>query len=209
VTINLVDEAVKAGARLESACEEAGIDVRTIQRWKRRPDGEDRRRGPTTRPANALSSTEEQELVELLNSPEFVDLSPNQVVPKLADMKIYKASERTMYRILKKRKLLAHRGRSRPRTSKRPAERRATGPRQSWSWDITYLRSPVRGVFLAAVHGGRCLEPQNRCRQGACARIRRAGGGVAPGGVPSRGGQARAAGSPQRQRPRYEGPRPC
>lgn len=147
MTIALVDEAVKAGARLESACRETGIDVRTMQRWKRQPDGDDRRRGPTTRPANALSSTEEQELVELLNSPEFVDLSPNQVVPKLADMKIYKASERTMYRVLKRRKLLAHRGRSRPRTSKRPAERRATGPRQSWSWDITYLRSPVRGMF--------------------------------------------------------------
>ena len=78
MTINLVDEAVKAGARLESACEEAGIDVRTIQRWKRRPDGDDRRRGPTTRPANALSFTEEQELVDLLNSPEFVDLSPQR-----------------------------------------------------------------------------------------------------------------------------------
>jgi putative transposase len=147
VTIALVDEAVKAGARLESACKEAGVDVRTVQRWKRRPGGEDRRRGPITRPANALTTAEEQDLVDLLSSPEFVDLSPNQVVPKLADMKIYKASERTMYRVLKKRKLLAHRGRARPRTSKRPPERRATGPCQSWSWDITYLRSPVRGVF--------------------------------------------------------------
>jgi putative transposase len=124
VTIALIDEAVKAGARLESACKEAGIDVRTVQRGKRTPDEADRRRGPTTRPANALTTAEEQDLVDLLRSPEFVDLSPNQVVPKLADMKIYKASERTMYRVLKKRKLLAHRGRMRPRTSKRPAERR-------------------------------------------------------------------------------------
>jgi putative transposase len=62
-------------------------------------------------------------------------------------MNMYKASERTMYRVLRKRKLLAHRGRSRPRVRRRPPERRATGPGQAWSWDITYLRSPVRGMF--------------------------------------------------------------
>jgi putative transposase len=147
VTIALVDEAVRAGARLESACKETGVDPRTIQRWRRDPEGEDRRRGPRGRPGNALSAQEEQEIVELLTSPEFVDLSPNQVVPKLADMAIYKASERTMYRILRKRKLLAHRGRSGRRMRRRPPERRATGPGQAWSWDITYLRSPVRGMF--------------------------------------------------------------
>jgi putative transposase len=147
VTIAVVDEAVRAGARLESACKEVGIDVRTIQRWRCDPDGEDRRRGARGRPGNALGPEEEQALVDLLTSPEFVDLSPNQVVPKLADMNIYKASERTMYRVLRKRKLLGHRGRSLPRTRRRPPERRATGPRQAWSWDITYLRSPVRGMF--------------------------------------------------------------
>jgi transposase InsO family protein len=52
-----------------------------------------------------------------------------------------------MYRLLKRRKLQAHRGKSRPRTVRRPTEHRATGPRQVWSWDITYLRSPIKGVF--------------------------------------------------------------
>ena len=94
-----------------------------------------------------MTPAEEEDLVQLLTAPEFVDLSPGQVVPKLADMKIFKASERTMYRVLKKRRLFAHRERSRPRTSRRPPEVRATGPCQAWSWDITYLRTPVRGAF--------------------------------------------------------------
>ena len=85
--------------------------------------------------------------LKLLNSQEFVDLSPHQVVAKLADMNVYKASERTMYRVLKRHKLQVHRGRTRPRTCHRPSEHRATGPRQVWSWDITYLRSPIRGRF--------------------------------------------------------------
>ena len=143
----LVKEAVAAGARLESACKELGIDPRTYQRWEADPDGEDKRRGPIVQPANALTDAEEKEIVELLNSEEFVDLTPHQVVAKLADMNIYKASERTMYRVLEKHKLKSHRGKSRPRTVRRPNAYRATGPRQVWSWDITYLRSPVQGVF--------------------------------------------------------------
>lgn len=143
----LVDEAVAAGARLESACRELGIDVRTIQRWRHAPAGDDGRRGPTTGPANALTAAEEQDVLKLLNSQEFVDLSPHQVVAKLADMNVYKASERTMYRLLKRHKLQTHRGRARARTCHRPSEHRATGPRQVWSWDITYLRSPIRGRF--------------------------------------------------------------
>ena len=147
MTTALVKEAVAAGARLESACNELGIDARTIQRWEAAPDGDDERRGPRAKPANALTPAEEEDVLALLNSAEFVDLTPHQVVAKLADMKIYKASERTMYRLLKRRKMLAHRGKSRPRTVRRPTEHRATGPREVWSWDITYLRSPIQGVF--------------------------------------------------------------
>lgn len=145
--VALVDEAVAAGARLESACRELGIDVRTIQRWRLDPDGDDNRHGPKTRPPNALTAAEEKDILSLLNSPEFSELSPHQVVAKLADMNIYKVSERTMYRLLKRHKLQAHRGRTRPRTHHRPTEHRATGPRQVWSWDITYLRSPIKGKF--------------------------------------------------------------
>lgn len=147
MTTALVKEAVAAGARLESACNELGIDARTIQRWEAAPNDDDERRGPRAKPANALTPAEEEDILALLNSAEFVDLTPHQVVAKLADMKIYKASERTMYRLLKRRKMLAHRGKSRPRTVRRPTEHRATGPREVWSWDITYLRSPIQGVF--------------------------------------------------------------
>ena len=84
---------------------------------------------------------------ELLVAPEFVDLAPHQIVPKLADMKIYVASESTLYRLLRAEKLNAHRGRAKPRTHRRPAEHKATGPNQVWCWDITYLRSPVTGMF--------------------------------------------------------------
>lgn len=148
--IELINEARAAGARLGPCCEVVEIDVRTVQRWlKHGPDGgEDRRRGPGCAPANKLSDEERSDVIELVKSPEFVDLAPHQIVPKLADMGIYIASESTIYRILREEKLNAHRGRARPPTRHRPDEYTATGPNQVFVWDITYLRSPVNGMFF-------------------------------------------------------------
>ena len=146
--LSLVDEAVGSGARLRSACHELGLSVKTIQRWRVKPGGgADGRHGPRTAPANKLSVEERQGILETVNSPEFRDLSPHQIVPRLAEQEIYLASESTMYRLLREEKQLAHRERARPATSRRPAEHEATGPCQVWSWDITYLRGPVRGSF--------------------------------------------------------------
>ena len=145
--LELIDEAMTAGARLAPCCKVLGLDVRTVQRWRKDPQGDDARRGPRSKPGNALTPEEEQEVVELLTTPEFAGQSPNQLVPMLADMGIYVASESTMYRILRKQRMLHHREPSRPRTHHRPRPRVATGPNQVWSWDITYLRSPIRGTW--------------------------------------------------------------
>lgn len=80
-------------------------------------------------------------------SKEFMDKSPWQIVPTLADRGIYVASEATFYRILKEEKMLIHRGRSGPKTQTPPAPLIATGPNQVWSWDITYLKSPIKGKY--------------------------------------------------------------
>lgn len=53
-----------------------------------------------------------------------------------------------MYRILRKEGQLKHRERSKPPTRHRPTPHVATGPQQVASWDITYLKSPVRGCFF-------------------------------------------------------------
>jgi putative transposase len=57
------------------------------------------------------------------------------------------ASESSFYRVLRHRKLLQHRERSRSRQNHRPEPRIARGPNQVWSWDITYLRSTIRGQY--------------------------------------------------------------
>lgn len=98
-------------------------------------------------PAHTLSAAERDEVLRLATSPEFANLPPTQIVPLLADRGTYIASESTFYRVLRAEKLAAHRGPTRPRTHHRPAPLKAAGPNEVWSWDITYLRSPIKGRF--------------------------------------------------------------
>lgn len=132
---------------MRACCRILGVSVRTIQRWRLEGGGEDGRQGPRTEPGNKLSEVERQAVLDVATSPEFRDLSPKQMVPTLADQCIYLASEATVYRILREAKLMTHREPSRP-PSPKPRELVATGPNQVYTWDITYLRSPVRGEFF-------------------------------------------------------------
>ncbi len=146
LVLELISEAVAAGARLAPACEVIELDVRTVQRW--RGAREDARHGPKRRPANKLSEPERSRVLEIANSPEFRDLSPNQIVPRLADQNTYVASESTFYRILREADQLHHRERTQAASRTRPDEHVASGPHQVFSWDITYLRAPVKGTFF-------------------------------------------------------------
>lgn len=181
--LSLVDEATRAGARLTAACRELGLDARTVQRWRRHRAG-DRRCGPRAKPKQALSSQERARVLEVANSPEFRDASPKVIVPTLADRGQYIASESTFYRVLREANALAHRGRAKPRTVKRPTEVVASKPCEVWSWDITYLPSPVRGKFFylyvfvdvwsrrimrAEVHESECAELAATAFASACA----------------------------------------
>jgi putative transposase len=146
--MKLIDEAVMSGARLDRSCEMMELAPRTLQRWREQGEqGFDRRFGPKTSPRNKLSAAERKKVLEAANRPEHRDLSPKQIVPRLADAGVYIASESTFYRILHEENALHHREPSRPRSVSRPREYVATGPCQVFSWDITYLRSAVRGAF--------------------------------------------------------------
>lgn len=142
----LIDEAVTGGARLHRACATIGLPSRTVQRW-RAGLGEDLRCGPRTAPPNRTSDKERKAIIDIANSPEFRNLSPKQIVPRLADQGIYVASESTFYRVLREAELLHHRAPSAAPTPRPRPDHAAAGPNQVWSWDITYLRTSVRGLF--------------------------------------------------------------
>ena len=70
------------------------------------------------------------------------------MVPKLADLGTYIASEASFYRVLKSENQLQHRGKtSVPQKRSKPNSYLASKPNKVWSWDITYLKSSVAGWF--------------------------------------------------------------
>jgi len=145
--LKLFDEAVQSGSRQSKACEILDISTRTISRWAENSDG-DKRSRTKKEPANKISVQEEEEIISICCSERFRNTAPNEIVAILAEEGVYIASESTMYRVLRKRGLLKHRTESRPGTkSKKPEELKATGPNQVLSWDITYLKTIIKGQF--------------------------------------------------------------
>lgn len=151
--MSMFEEAVNSGARRNKVCEIIGISERTLQRWQPKGGSEitaDKR--PTAEhpvPHNKLSESEIQEVLRICNQPEYAHLPPSQIVPKLADQGVYIASESSIYRILKAKEQLHHRGHSKkPQASRKPTTQIADGINQVWMWDISYLPSTTKGRFF-------------------------------------------------------------
>jgi len=148
-----VEQACKSGARLRRACAVIGINVRTLQRWQEplALQGDRRRadlRTPFT-PPNKLTDAEQQEIMRVMNSNEFKDISPNQIVPRLADTGRYLASESTLYRLMRQAGQLTHRALSRkPVKRNKPLPLVTKQPNAVFSWDITYLSTTVTGAYF-------------------------------------------------------------
>jgi transposase InsO family protein len=147
-----IDTAHAAGARLEPACEIAGIDVRTLQRWKARDGltaGDGRPQAVRPTPSHALSPAERAALLAVANEPRFASVPPARIVPMLADEGVYLGSESSMARVLRAHGQNARRGRAKaPKATRPPTTHIATAPGQVWCWDMTYLPANVMGRWF-------------------------------------------------------------
>ena len=149
IAVELVDEARENGARLKPACKELNITDRTYQRWTKEEEIKEDQRPLAKRPEPRNKITEEEriEIIEIVNSPEYADLVPPQIVPKLANEGIYIASESTIYRVLKEEKMNTHRSRTKAPVKRVAPTHVATEPNQVWTWDITWLNASVKGQY--------------------------------------------------------------
>ena len=154
MAIDLIDEAVTAGARQHKACRVIEIDSRTLRRWQKQlhedQETKDKRKESATlrTPSNKLTEAERDQIVEICNQPEHKSLPPSQIVPMLADKGKYIASESSFYRVLDEVNQVNRRGRAEsPKTIAKPKGYKADGPNQVYSWDITYLASALKGSF--------------------------------------------------------------
>lgn len=109
-----------------------------------RPAGE-----PTPRPTprNALTGAERAQVLQVLTCERFADKSVAQTWATLLDEGVYLCSQSTMHRILRDNDAAGERRRQATHPPRKRPELMATRAGQVWSWDITKLRGPVRGVY--------------------------------------------------------------
>ena len=148
-----------AGARLHLACEIAGIDLRTLQRWRAHAGltaGDGRPQAVRPPPGHALSPAERADVLAVANEPRFADVPPARIVPKLADEGVYLASESSFARVLREHGQNAHRGRAKaPRKVRPPTTHIASAPRQV-CMPVTTPFTPR--IWCGARHWPRALQ---------------------------------------------------
>jgi putative transposase len=137
---------MEAAVGTSRACQVLGKARASLYR-QRNP--EPRREGPRRpfhHPAE-LSEEERRHVLAVLDSPRFTDKSAGQVWAILLDEGTYLCSEATMYRLLRERGQSGERRAQATHPARKKPELEATGPNQVWSWDITKLKGPARGIY--------------------------------------------------------------
>ena len=106
-----------------------------------------RQRPPRPAPPNALTEVERARVLATLNGERFADKSVAQAWATLLDEGVYLCSMSTMHRILREAGQSRERRRQATHPPRTKPELLARRPAQVWSWDITKLRGPDRGVY--------------------------------------------------------------
>lgn len=102
---------------------------------------------PRPAPPNKLTDEEMGQILDVLRSERFVDLSPAQVFHILLDEGTYLASVSSYYRLLRAAGEVRERRRQATHPPRVRPELVARRPLVVWSWDITKLKGPRRGEY--------------------------------------------------------------
>jgi putative transposase len=106
-------------------------------------------RPPRAVPDNgqALTQGERDAVLTLINTERYADLSIGQIWARELDEGRYLCSMSSMYRIARAAGQTRERRAQATHPAKVKPELLADGPSQVWTWDITKLRGPEKGVF--------------------------------------------------------------
>lgn len=146
---DLTESLIRIGHTTSAACQIAGYPRASFYRHHRtapvppRPVIHQRDRH---QPA-ALSDTERAQILQILSSQDYADLSIAQVFYRCLDACCYIASLSSWYRVARDHAMVGDRRRQARAKPKKIPELSASGTNQVWSWDITKLKGPCRGQY--------------------------------------------------------------
>jgi len=148
--LTVIGYAENKGLCKRKICKLLMISERRIRHWQRRGTRlEDIRPGPQKAP-HALLPEEKEKILEMARDEKYVDDSPRVLAAKGADKGDVFVSASTVYEVMRGANLMRARcvKRQLNGSSKKPDRPEIDGANQRWCWDISYLKTIVKGIFL-------------------------------------------------------------
>lgn len=141
------------GVSVRRSCVLLAIDHRRVIRWQhqaRQGQGLANLTPGQKEPLHRILPKEIDQIIAMAKSQEYVDLSHRILAVTACDKGLFQASFSTVYRVLKENNLMTARGPGGAHNgnSKAPVRKDLTGPNQRWCWDISYLMTLQKGVYL-------------------------------------------------------------
>jgi len=129
------------------------INRRRVNRWHSRllqGEGLDNRKPGPKSPVHKLLPAEKEAVLQIAKAEQYVDLSHRILTVTGWDLKLFFVSFSSVYRILCSEGLMSMRGKHRQHNgqSLAPVRKELTGANQRWCWDISYLLTYEKGLFL-------------------------------------------------------------
>jgi len=151
--LTVIETSQQQGVSARRSCTILAVAQRRIVRWQQRArQGQNLANlppGPKD-PLHRVLPEEIDQIVRMARSQQYVDLSHRILAVTAWDKGLFQASFSTVYRVLKEQNLMSARGPGGAHNgnSKAPVRKDLTGPNQRWCWDISYLMTFQKGVYL-------------------------------------------------------------
>jgi len=149
----MIEQAKENDLPVTRSCVLWRINRRRVVRWRtKKGKGQSLRNlkpGPTA-PVHKLLPEETGTVLQMAKKEEYADLSHRLLAVTAWDLGIFFMSFSSVYRILRSANLMAMRGGQRQHNGRSipPVRKKLTGPNQRWCWDISYLPTYEKRVFL-------------------------------------------------------------
>jgi putative transposase len=149
----MIEEAKEKGIALTRSCALLRINRRRVARWRRRrKDNEclsNLKAGPKE-PFHKLLPVERTAVVTMASREEYADLGHRILTVMAWDLEVVFLSFSSVYRILRAANLISMRGAQRHHNGRSlpPVRKELTGPNQRWCWDMSYLLTYEKGMYV-------------------------------------------------------------
>jgi len=149
----MMNQAKEGGFCLTRICALWRIERRRVVRWLRTQNNAEslanRKSGPRY-PLHRLLPAERAAVESMAKKEQYADLSHRILAVTAWDVNLFFVSFSSVYRILRSAHMITMRGIHKPHNGRSlpPVRKELTGPNQRWCWDISYLLTSEKGIYL-------------------------------------------------------------